>query len=120
MLEIKLPESLKVTVDKSIESYHDGMELDWDQVTEIYEDNTTMHYIVFDQCKVSVKETLNKLVKLGFNDFGYNIILKSPYICLWYLPGGVHQFKAHLINAYSEGGFFNASLFANNPPPISI
>ncbi len=86
-----------ITVDRSkFELFHDGMSLTWDQVTDIYEDKSRIDYVAFDSNKCSVNETLQRMLELGFLNFGFDIILKSNHIVLWHLPGGVDTLKTHM------------------------
>lgn len=78
------------------DQFHNGMSLTWDEVTEIYEDEERrIHFIVFDYTDVTTSEMLQKLLELGFVDFGFKIILKSYHIAIWYFPGGAEQYKEH-------------------------
>lgn len=99
-LTIKIPPG--VAKPSRIECFHDGMNLDWDQVTNIYEDEKRIHFIVFDYTDVTTKQMFQKLLELGFLDFGFHIILKSIYIAIWYFPGRAKEFKEHYLKNTQE------------------
>ncbi len=99
MEAIEIPLIPQHILDKmDIERYHDLMELDWDQVTEIHEDNESdspkIHHIVADE-KYGYDKIMNKFVSLGIHDFGHDILLSIPFLCLWTFPGGVELFKIY-------------------------
>ncbi len=90
-------------IPKPIEHFHDGMSLTWDQVTEIYEDEERrIHYIAFDSNDHTTDEMLQRMLELGFLDFGFHIILKSSFIFLHYVPGGIKTVEEQIVPMYKR------------------
>jgi hypothetical protein len=98
-LTTKIPSG--IAPSPAVELFHDGMYLTWDQVTEIYEDEERrMHFVAFDSIEYSLDEMLQRMLELGFLDFGFHIILKSSFIFLHYVPGGIKTVEEQIVPAY--------------------
>jgi len=95
METIKIPPG--VVQSPPVDQFHNGMSLTWDQVTEIYEDEERrIHFIGFDSAEHVPDEVLQMMLELGFLDFGFKLILKSHFIFLHYIPGGIKTVREEI------------------------